>query len=360
MKPTIIYISSDSNKSGVPVHILSLVNRLKEEYDIKVICSEGWLSEELKSRVVEVYVVSIRLLSVLMMRSYLAKFSGGNLIIHSHGVKAGLVGRIAAIGLEGHKIYTEHNWTKDYKLSQRWREPLQLFFLKLLSKLSNKIICVSDAVRSFYENNNIAPTDKLVRIYNGVRFFDTHQKKKLGEEIVIGSVGSLVERKNPMMLAKLVKNLREEPKLKEKDVKLILVGEGELKVSLESYIQKHDLSENIIFQKHSQDFWKSIDIYIQSSLDESFGMAIAEAFGSSIPTLASDVGAVSELLDDKYLFGIDKPMELYRKALEIILNYNKIKKDTELKAHSFRKMFSVKRMANDYRNLYLNLFSQPK
>lgn len=345
----IVYISSDSNKTGGPVHLLHLINGLKDDFDIEVLSSPGWLTEQLDSIEIRTHLIPIGLKSYFQIRSILRK--NKDAIVHCQGVKAGLVGRLAALGLGLVVVYTEHNWTKDYKLSQEWRKPIQLFTLKLLSKVTDKIICVSEAVKDFYTGNNLAKEDKLGVLYNGVQFFDFDKERS--NEFVIGSIGSLVKRKGFEIILEAFSKLRAQSS------KLKVVGKGELEGDLKQLAKELGILDKIEWLPADYDpkkFWSSIDLYVQASYDESFGMAIAEAIGNGIPTVASNVGAVPELISDSsLLFEAGDPFDLFGKIKKVYGNYEKYIEEFSVRKKTFREKFSVVRMVEEYRKFYNEL-----
>ncbi len=342
----IIYISSDSNKTGGPVHLLHLVLGLKDDFDIEVVTSSGWLSENLHTAGIKTHELSVGLKNFFKLRSIIHE--NKKAIVHCQGVKAGLVGRLACLGLNNKVLYTEHNWTKDYKLKQKWRIPIQLFILGQLSKITDKIICVSGAVKNFYINKGLARENQLQVIYNGVKFLDF--EKELSNEFVIGSVGSLVKRKGFETILKAFGELKID------NLQLRIVGEGELDGELKQLAINLGIKDKIDWLPADYDlskFWPTIDLYVQASHDESFGMAIAEAIGNGIPTIASDVGAVPELITDpELLFNAGDSSMLFEKIKMIYDHYDKYFDKFSSQKQFFRDKFGVDRMVAESRKLY--------
>jgi glycosyltransferase involved in cell wall biosynthesis len=81
-----------------------------------------------------------------------------------------------------------------------------------------------------------------------------------------------------------------------------------------------DSVELLGYQKNLEGFFKSIDIYVQPSLSESFGLSLFEAMPYGKPIVASRVGNIPHVLQDRY--GIAVPLDGYYRdkfvtALEI-------------------------------------------
>jgi len=347
---------SDSNQSGAPVHVLSLIKGLKKFFDFKVIAPNGWLVSELELLHIEVFVVPINLFSFFKIRKYYRNFQKNNLIIHCHGVKAGGIGRIAALGLRKRLVYTEHNWTKDYHLNQEIRKPFQLLALQILSIFTDRIICVSKAVMNFYLQKKLASLDKLTIIYNGVQIHNIKQKVNNPDEVVLGMIASLVKRKAVDLLITALYRLKNLVGLK---LKLLIVGEGEEKEDLKKLVHEYHLDKSILWLGNICDvknFLSKIDIYVQTSLDESFGIALAEALLAGIPVVASRVGAIPELVTDKNsLFRKGDVNDLMLKLKECIVNLENRKYRAYSQKEFLQRKFSEEVMVRNYKEFYNNI-----
>jgi glycosyltransferase involved in cell wall biosynthesis len=86
-------------------------------------------------------------------------------------------------------------------------------------------------------------------------------------------------------------------------IKLLLVGDGSLKASLEALAVTLGISEHVVFTgfvEHEQilDYFSSIDIFVISSFQESFGVVALEAASCELPVVASRVGGLPEVVDE--------------------------------------------------------------
>ena len=78
-----------------------------------------------------------------------------------------------------------------------------------------------------------------------------------------------------------------------------VLGDGSLLPSIQSYIKKLELSESVSFKGHVDNvelYYSNCDLVIHPSSLESFGMSLLEAGASAKPCVASNVGAIPEII----------------------------------------------------------------
>jgi L-malate glycosyltransferase len=112
------------------------------------------------------------------------------------------------------------------------------------------------------------------------------------------SVGSLDEKKGHRYLLEAVAAISErEPRLS-----LDLVGDGPLRAELEDRVRDLGLEEVVRFHGYAThervaELLGGSDLLVLSSLRENQPLVVAEAMASGLPTVATDVGGVSEMLE---------------------------------------------------------------
>ncbi len=85
------------------------------------------------------------------------------------------------------------------------------------------------------------------------------------------------------------------------NIKLVLVGDGELKKNCEELVQKLELSGRVLFFGLRMDvpqLLKTTDISILSTNHEGFPLAALEAMAAGKPLIASNVPGVSDVVKD--------------------------------------------------------------
>ena len=79
---------------------------------------------------------------------------------------------------------------------------------------------------------------------------------------------------------------------------LIIVGSGNLLEVLKLQVIRYKLQDSIIFEKWLDNlapYYKTADVFLNTSLYEGYGMALAEARAAGLSVISADVGAVREL-----------------------------------------------------------------
>lgn len=79
---------------------------------------------------------------------------------------------------------------------------------------------------------------------------------------------------------------------------LIIVGSGSLEKNLKRKAKNEKLTDNIIFESWQNDlisYYKTADVFLNTSFYEGYGLALAEAARTDCPIVSSDVGIVGEI-----------------------------------------------------------------
>jgi len=358
-KIKVLEIIGDSTLAGAPRHLLSLLENLdSKKFSLFVICPPGPLAGEVKTLKKNIGLEIVPMDSKLdfkaipEIRTNIKHIKPD--LIHVHGTRAGSLGRLAAIGNKAPVIYTEHLWTKNYKLPSRIAHKIQMIGLWFLDMFTTINIAVSQSVKDFLIDNQISRDSKVVVIYNAV----TPQKKKnqilAKKEITIGSVGTLnIQKGMQYLIEAFPKILREFP-----EAHLEIVGEGPYRKNLEKLIRKMKLKKSIELTGFIKDIiekMEEFDIYVQPSLSESFGLAIIEAMNLGIPVVATNTGGIPEVVTagkSGILVEPAKSEALSNAILQLLRDHKKAKEMGKIGAEDVKIKFDLKEMINETEKLY--------
>lgn len=123
--------------------------------------------------------------------------------------------------------------------------------------------------------------------------FDDGKRRRIRAELgvenrfVIGHVGRLAYPKNQGFLLRVMKNVS----MENPSACLLLVGDGEERSSLETYVEHNNLKGNIIFTGFRIDIdsiLQAFDVFVLPSFFEGFPLALLEAQASGLLCFASD------------------------------------------------------------------------
>ena len=194
----------------------------------------------------------------------------------------------------------------------------------MVKKLINGIILTNHAIKREYRKNFKKETKIIVvPIIQDEDIFRNNLKKslnlskknilkfKLTETRVILCVGRLIKEKNHLHL------IRSFSKLKDDNIRLIIVGEGSEKPKLEKIILKLNISKKVMLlgKKENLDLysWYNIaNIFVLPSLYEPFGTVVNEALLSGVKVICSDKIGAKVLISkkDQIIFNPNDPTQL--------------------------------------------------
>jgi glycosyltransferase involved in cell wall biosynthesis len=135
---------------------------------------------------------------------------------------------------------------------------------------------------------------------------------------VVGHVGRFSEVKNHQTFV----NIAELVSRKFENVHFLLVGDGTLRPQIEMEVAKRGLSNRFVFAGNRDDVLQllsAMDVFVMPSLDEGFGLAVAEAQVSGLPVVASDIPGIQEALCPSMHKFCRQPLDSKGMAEQVIL-----------------------------------------
>lgn len=117
------------------------------------------------------------------------------------------------------------------------------------------------------------------------------------EEFVMVTIGRLVARKGLHQLIDMI------GEMKERAVRLVVIGDGPLKGSLESQASALDVLDKISFvgfvsDERKAELLAAADLYVSTSQHEGFGLVFLEGMAAGLPVVCYDFGGQTDFLDD--------------------------------------------------------------
>ncbi len=228
-------------------------------------------------------------------------------IVHTHTSKAGVVGRVAAILARVPIIIHTFHGHVFHDYFGPLKTKLFIWIERCLARLTTKIVTISQAqLVELSDRYRIAPRDKFCVIPLGLDlapYLTQRREQELqgasrnGSEAVIGLVGRLVPVKNPEMAVRVLQRLMQKGE-SERPIRLMIVGDGELRLGLQEWVRKAGLEEKVIFtgwQRELASLYGKLDLVILTSLNEGTPVALLEAMAAGLPFVATRVGGVLDL-----------------------------------------------------------------
>jgi glycosyltransferase involved in cell wall biosynthesis len=220
---------------------------------------------------------------------------------------------IAAARCLGAKVFlTEHTvppWLPEesmYATFSPWRirRNFRDFRKRLEWLIANRIIAVGDKVKMLLHSQRHLPMEKTVVIRNGI---DTERfslssdnqscKFQNGEKqgIVVGFTGRIVHGKRLDCLLHSVADLKRD------DITILIVGEGPAQKDLHHLAKKYGFSNRFFLAGYQEDvvpFLRIMDVFVLPSEYEAMPFSVLEAMACGVPVIASNVGGISEIVED--------------------------------------------------------------
>ncbi|WGY33621.1 glycosyltransferase family 4 protein [Aeromonas hydrophila] len=232
--------------------------------------------------------------SIVDFRSAVRLLKPDVVIIHS--AKAGLIGRLALMGFSNKKIFIAHGWSH-IRASHLINKILYGFIERALSSCCDKVICISKNDLIFANEKLLISKEKTSLLYSGVREPNASNELPATNSYNILTVTRF---QHPKDFDTLLKAMNVVNKF-HNNWTITVLGEGE---TLDFYKRKifelglSDKFKFLGFQEELANFYTNSDLVILISKSEGLPLSLIEAMSYRKPILASNVGGVSELIDD--------------------------------------------------------------
>jgi len=208
---------------------------------------------------------------------------------------------------------------------------------------ADTIICVSKYIQSQLTKEL---RKKSVVVYNGV---DENLLYNEGDNEFGLFVGAFVPQKGVDILINAIKDI---------DFNFKLVGDGKLFKKIERFVLENKLKNVELLGKRSfkdvASLMRTCSFLIVPSRSEGFGMVAVEAMACSKPVIASNVGGLSEIIEDGVnglLFEKENINDL-REKITLLVNNREMRNNLGKEGKRFSKNFSWKKCAEEVLKLY--------
>jgi glycosyltransferase involved in cell wall biosynthesis len=279
-------------------------------------------------------------------------------IIHVNSSKAGLALLAARLERVPKIIFTAHGWAFNEK--RPWWQKLVLRVIYTVTVyLAHTTICVSDAVR---RDMGWLPNISLKTIKHGIdtpAFLGKEEARaKLVPEHTDGTWVGMIAELHPTKRVQDAIDAIAELSPTHPDLRLVVIGNGELKEWLLSRIEHYKLTDRmhlVGFVPEAETYLRAFDFFLMPSRTEALGLALIEAGYAGLPVVAARAGGIPEIVHHKktgLLIPSENPHALAR-ALRTLLENPETARiyATDLEAHTKEK-FSKERMLSETFVLY--------
>jgi glycosyltransferase involved in cell wall biosynthesis len=238
-----------------------------------------------------------------LVRLRRALLAGRYDILHAHLFLANVAARVAGHFAGVPVVITSHHDT------DLWMRAPHRLVERLTAKWSDRIVTCSEAVRRYAIERHGLPAARVRTLRNAIEVpaapageaERAAARRDLGADdgdIVIATLGRLDEPKKGLaiFLEAAATVAAAEPR-----ARFALVGDGPARADLERQAETRGLGGRLVFAGERRDVFgvlAGVDIFVQPSLWEGFGLTVIEAMAAARPVVASRVGGVPEALRD--------------------------------------------------------------
>jgi glycosyltransferase involved in cell wall biosynthesis len=276
-------------------------------------------------------------------------------IVHTHSSKPGVLGRMAATMAGVPKvIHTVHgvSFTK-YTPKVKWIA--YYIFEMFASFFCDDIVLVNQYYRKYFWYCK----KKIQTIYNAIDYskLEIKEQIKARDYINLLYIGRLDTPKNPITLLKAVNKVNFE----KFNIRLTIVGDGELMDKCTKFVDENDLSGRVIFEgwrSNIADYYQQADIFVSSSIYEAFGLTFLEAGYYKLPIIATNVEGIPEVVINGKTGLLSEPENSNALAENIcILCENRnLREKMGVNGYEYvTRKFTIEHMASAYDSIYRNM-----
>ena len=250
------------------------------------------------------------------------------------------------------RIYTVHNDAQLLFLGSKKRK----FMYKVafgLMKFQPVAIC--DTVKKSMVREFGARFENMQQVNNGVdieKFHPSAQNRE-DESIRFVNTGTMYWIKNQIEILEVFSELV----VKYPNIRLTILGDGEDRSKLESFIKEKDLQNVISMPGICADvdnYLRNSDVYISASITEGLPISMLEAMSSGLPIITSDAGGSVDLVKtgkNGIVYTRQYKDQLKAAMEEMILNPEK-RKQYGMESRKIAEDWSLEKCAKGYLNLY--------
>ena len=243
------------------------------------------------------------------------------------------------------------NQTKDMKY------PLKLIFKRNITKDANYLFACGDQAGKWMFN-----TDNFKVLNNAIDAkaysFNFIARDSIREEFhipndsfVIGHVGRFMNPKNHTFIIDIFNQFHKD----HPNSYLMLVGEGELKTSIQDKVRTLGLEDYVIFaglRSDVNEVLQAMDVFLFPSLYEGLPVSIIEAQAAGLPIVASTgVTRETDITGNVTFLSLDRPAEVWaRRILDICSDFERVDMTEAVRNAGY----DIKQTAQWLQNFYLS------
>ena len=364
LKKRVLFVITQSELGGAQRFLSNLISHLDRDiYEflvavgssgngdfLRVLKARGIPCQTLKFLKREPALSDIK--AVFEIRGLIKNYRPDVLFLNSS--KAGFIGSLASVfpmKINAMKvIYRIGGWTFNDPWP-KWKKWFYIILEWLSAKWKDVIIVNNQYDLEQAKKLKIRPRMQTVLVHNGIEVYklDLMQseeartrlldraEKYSGRDVqaknIVGTIANFYPAKGLEYLVGAAEYFSND-----KDLVFFIIGDGELKPELEKMILEKGLEKKVFLLGQIPDayrFLPAFDVFVLPSVKEGFPWTLIEAMSAKLPVIATDVGAIPEIIDDHKNGLLTKPKDpagLADKIKEVLEN-DRLKNELGIQAH---------------------------
>ena len=219
-------------------------------------------------------------------------------VVVGHDYKANI---ILALATNQPRVAVVHGYTSE-------DSKIKLFEAidRRVVRSAEAVVVVSSVLREQLLEVDVPP-ERIHEVANGVNADRIAAEAHGGREAARRALGLASDETMTLVLGRLSPEKGQDTALdafaalSREGMRLVLVGDGASRESLEARAASHDLGDRVLFAGWRDDPWACLgaaDVFLLPSRSEGLPLALLEAMSAGVPAVATRVGAVAEVLED--------------------------------------------------------------
>ena len=270
------------------------------------------------------------------------------------------------------RVHGEHGWDI---FDPDGAKPKYRWLRRIFGRFIDCFVTVSEDLRAWLVSEVGLDAARIMRICNGVdvdRFRPAYpgepspipERFRLEGGFVIGSVTRFSPIKDPLNLVDAFIRLCADGLAR--DVRLVMIGEGELRAAALARLEKAGVAEYAWLPGSRDDIpalLRGFDLFVLGSLREGISNTVLEAMASGVPVVATDTGGNRELIVPGETGALVPPANsgaLADAVRTYVLDRNRCKVHGKNARERAVSQFSLASMIDNYRRLYGNWLASAK
>ncbi len=290
----VLHVITGLDVGGAEIQLAMLLKYSRHDCDVVTLYNPGPVAGQIRAAGISVRDVAMRSNTSLgaLPRLWSIMAAGHYDVMHAHLYRAQIYARPAAkLARVPVVVTTEHSIGDTHIERRKMTNGVRALYLAS-EFFSDATIAVSEIVRERLVKWGV-PARKITVVPNGLDTgalaFDPAARRRVREQFgiapsayVIGALGRLDPNKRIDLAIEAAA-----PMLGD-SCKVLVIGRGEDQARIEAAVARLGVGEHVIFGGFQQDtaaMMSAFDLYLATSLQETFGLSVLEAIANGLPVL---------------------------------------------------------------------------